>query len=117
MNDTFKVYVRIDAQNRITAVDSDANLASFTDWIEIDEGTGDKYHHAQTYYFDGDLYESHGIPRYKYINNEPVERTQAEIEADIAALPEPEPTAQEQTDALIIDHEERLIYLELGVNE
>jgi hypothetical protein len=29
----------------------------------------------------------------------------------------PEPSPQEQTDALILDHEERLIYLELGVNE
>lgn len=27
------------------------------------------------------------------------------------------PTPQEQTDALMLDHEERIIYLELGVNE
>jgi hypothetical protein len=29
----------------------------------------------------------------------------------------PEPSPQEQTDALMLDHEERLIYLELGVND
>ena len=30
---------------------------------------------------------------------------------------EPEPSPQEQTDTLMLDHEERLIYLELGVND
>lgn len=38
-------------------------------------------------------------------------RSEEEINNDL------EPAPQEQTDALILDHEERLIYLELGVNE
>lgn len=33
------------------------------------------------------------------------------------AEPEPEPTAQEDTDAMLIDHEYRLTLLELGVTE
>lgn len=65
----------------------------------------------------GELYESHGVPRYKLVDGIPVERTQAEISADIAAIPISTPTVQEQTDALLLDHEERLIYLELEANQ
>ncbi len=54
---------------------------------------------------------------FNFENGVVAERTQEEIDADIAALPVPEPSPQEQTDTLMLDHEERLIYLELGVND
>lgn len=63
------------------------------------------------------LLSPNGIPLYKLVDGAVTERTAAEIETDVAALPAPEPTPQEQTDALMLDHEERLIYLELGANE
>jgi hypothetical protein len=92
-------------------------LTDTTGWTKIDEGEGDAYHHAQGNYLDGGLTEQHGIPRYKLGEGEAVARTRAELDADIAAIPAPEPTPQDDTDALMLDHEERLIYLELGVNE
>jgi hypothetical protein len=115
---TYKVYIQTDEQSRITAVNSSAFLTDTTGWTLLDEGEDwPKYMHAQSNYFPAPLREEHGVPRYKLVDGLPVERTKTEIDADIAALPVPLPTPQEQTDALILDHEERLIYLELGVNE
>ena len=87
----YKVYVKINAKNYITDVNSSEFLTNLTDWIAIDEGSGDKYHHAQGNYFDRPIYEDHGIQVYKLENGLAVERTQEEIEADIAALPVPDP--------------------------
>ena len=93
----YKVYVKINATNYITDVNSSEFLTNLTDWIAIDEGSGDKYHHAQGNYFDKPLYEDHGSPVYKLENGLAVERTQAEIDADIAAMsvPDPQPTVAE----------------------
>ena len=44
----------------------------------------------------GNAYEEHGIPVWKYENNEIVFRSQEEIQADIDELPIPEPTESEQ---------------------
>ena len=41
-------------------------------------------------------YETHSIPLWKYENGICVRRTQEEIDADIAALPKPEPTEYER---------------------
>ena len=85
------VYVKTNASGYITAVNSSAFLVDTTGWIAIDEGSGDRYHHAQGNYFYRPIYEDHGSPVYKMENGLAVERTQAEIDADIAALPVPEP--------------------------
>ena len=68
-----------------------------TGWTYIDEGTGDKYNLCQSHYFDGGLYDVDGIPRYKLVDGAPTLRTDAEMEADRAALPVPEyiPSAKE----------------------
>ena len=112
----YKVYIKKDQSDRVIEINSSAFLTDVTGWIQIDECEGDRCHHAQGNYLDGGLTEQHGIPRYKLVNGEAIERAQAEIDADIAAQPAPEPSPQEQTDALMLNHEERLIYLELGVN-
>ena len=44
----------------------------------------------------GSAYEEHGIPRWKCENGTVVERTQQEIDADVADLPVPEPTETDQ---------------------
>ena len=95
----YTVYIRIDERNRIIEVNSSAFLSDITGWIEIDRGNGDKYHHAQGNYFEKPIYEEHGIPIYKYEDGEAVERTQAEIDADISAIPEPEPSQLDRIEA------------------
>lgn len=92
----YKVFVQTDEQNRITAINSSAFVPA--EWgTEIDNGTGDRYHHAQGNYFDQPIYTEDGIPRYKLQDGKAVERTEEEIQADREALPKPElaPTVEE----------------------
>lgn len=96
----YHVYAQTDEAGRITAVNSYAFVDS--DWgTEIDSGCGDKYHHAQGNYFPRPIYTEDGIPRYKLVDGQAVERTEEEISADRAARPEPEPTLQEQMGAAV----------------
>lgn len=89
--ENYIVYVRTDGQGRILETNSSAFLTDTTGWTAIDEGLGDKYHHAQGNYFDGGLYTDDGIPRYKLADGAPVLRSDEEIEADRAAMPGPAP--------------------------
>ena len=103
MNETYSVYVQTDEKDNIISVNSSAFLSDTTGWVQIDEGTGDKYHHAQGNYLEGGLYTMDGICRYKYIDGAATLRTDAEIEADRAEIPEPpipEPTLEQRTTAL-----------------
>lgn len=88
--ENYIVYVRTDEQGRILEANSSAFITDTTGWAAIDEGLGDKYHHAQGHYFDC-LYTNDGIPRYKLADGAPVLRSAEEIEADRAAIPAPEP--------------------------
>lgn len=87
--DNYKVYIKTDENNNVTAVNSSAFLFDTTGWIEIDEGTGDKYHHAQGNYLPLGLTTDDGIYQYKYTDGELQERTPEEIQADRDARPEP----------------------------
>lgn len=92
----YAVYVKTDDLNRIIAVNSSAFLDDTEGWTKIDEGCESKYHHAQGNYFPKPIFEWHMIPVYKLEEGKPVARTPEEIEADIAALPPPPPSAQER---------------------
>ena len=72
---TYKVFVKIDENGVITAINSSAFLRDTTGWIEIGEGCGDKYHHAQGNYFDSPLSDEKGIYNYKLADGKPVLRT------------------------------------------
>ena len=90
-----KVYVKVDSENRVTAINSDVFLTDLTDYIEIDSGIGDKYTYAQGNYLDKPILTSDGIYRYKYIDEKIVERTDEEIEQDRQSIPI-EPTLDER---------------------
>ena len=84
----YHVYVQTDEQGRIIAVNSSAFVSA--EWgTEIDSGFGDRFHHAQGNYFPQHIYTRDGIPRYKLVDGAAQERTEEEIEADRAAIPEP----------------------------
>lgn len=95
-----RVLVRTDSENRVTAINS-SGFADGDGWIQIDEGYGDKYHHAQNNYLDKSIMDEHGIYRYKLVDGKPVERTVEEMDADYAARPVPEPTADEKEKTLL----------------
>lgn len=67
--ETYAVYILLDGANRILSVDSSAFLSDTTGWEQIDEGTGDRFHHAQNNYFPKPKYDERGIPRYTYVSD------------------------------------------------
>ena len=95
--DTYIVYIRTDSSNRVLEVNSSAFLADTEGWTQIDEGWGNKYHHAQ-----GQLPGRSPVYRGRHPSVQNWtgagwwERTEEEIAADLAAMPEPEPGPQEQ---------------------
>lgn len=72
----YKVYVKTDDDNNIIAINSDAFIENedIKNWIYIDEGTGDKYHHAQGNYFDNSIYDNLGNPQYQFLKNKIIEK-------------------------------------------
>lgn len=96
------VYVYPDSNNYITAVDSSGFLADNTGWVEIDRGTGDKYHHAQGNYFPQALTTAGGAYRYKLVDGAVTECTAEEIaaqEEENRPAQQPETTVWEELDA------------------
>lgn len=91
----YGVYVKSDDANRIIDINSDAFLPDLSGWVKIDEGHGDRYHHAQGNYLPGPLMDERGILRYKLEDGQPVERTQAEMDADYTP-PVPATTEEER---------------------
>lgn len=75
------VYVKPNANDYITAVNSSEFLKDITGWVEIDRGSGDKYHHAQGNYFPEALVTDGCAYRYKMVDGVPVECSQEEIAA------------------------------------
>lgn len=110
MVEPYKVYVKTDDKNRITAVNSSAFLSSLEGWQEIDSGFGDKYHHAQGNYFDQPIMDDRGIYRYKLVEGAVVERSQEEMDADyIPPVPVPDNNQR------IADLEAAIAALEEGI--
>ena len=83
---TYKVYVKTNADGIITAVNSSIFLADSTGWTEFDEGTGDRYHHAQGNYFDMPIVDERGIYNYKLIDGKPVLRTEEDKAPEVARV-------------------------------
>lgn len=86
--ETYKVYVLANAKGCIFAVQSSAHLTNTNGWTYVATGTGDKYAHAQQQFFPLPLTDDDGVYRYKLVGGKPAERTEDEMDADRAAMPE-----------------------------
>ena len=64
----YRVYVKINSEGYITDVSSSAFLVDTADWIEIDSGFGDKFHHAQRNYFPESIVTDASAHRYRLVN-------------------------------------------------
>lgn len=119
---SFKVFIVVTDTSNIIDVNSDAFLSDTTGWVQIDEGTGDRYHHAQNNYFPKPKYDERGIPRYAYVpDGSPKwrERTPEEMDADYVP-PVSETTLADRVGAVEIrtgDLEEALNLILSGVTE
>lgn len=100
MTEPYRVFALTDERDRIIDINSDAFLTDTAGWVQIDEGVGDRYHHAQNNYLPGPKYDERGIPRYNLQGGKAVECTPEEIDADYTP-PEVEPTAEELLAALM----------------
>ena len=114
MEEIYAVYVRADATGRIVEINSGAFLQDTAGWVKVDEGTGDRYHHAQGNYLCSPLRDGNGICRYKLVDGKALERSQAEIDADAAAQPGQEPSEVETIMELVLDQEQRICMFEMG---
>ena len=110
MNLKSHVYIKIDEQGRITRCEGEYTLPSDLDgWTLIEEGPPcDRLNLAQSHYFDGGLYTVDGIPRYKWDGSAAVLRTEEELEADRAAIPDSKPskTVEDRLTALEAEAEQ-----------
>lgn len=101
----YKVYALPDEKNRITAINSDEFISDLTGWVQIDEGAGDKFHHAQNNYLPKPIADERGIYRYKLEDGVAVERTQEEMDADYVP---PEPSKPNDLEARMLAMEQLL---------
>ena len=99
MEDKYIVYIKVDEQNRVVEINSSDFISDLTGWIKIDEGLGDKYHHAQGNYLPYSLMAELGVYRYKFVNGSVVERTADELSGDILPV-ETQPTETDRIAAL-----------------
>ena len=104
----FKVYARVDDRGRILAVGSSAFLRDLEGWVEIDQGSGDRYQHAQANYIPN-LRDVRGIPRYKIVDGKVVERTKDEIDADVQPVADSRLIERIQALESVVDSIKRVI--------
>lgn len=104
MNENFyQVLAMVDKNNSIIQVNSSAFVSDAAGWVQIDEGTGDRYHHAQNNYFPKPKCDERGIPRYAHVpygSPKWRERTKEEMDADYVP-PVSQPSAEELLNALM----------------
>ena len=97
------VYIKVDDQGRIVRCEGEYTLpANLDGWILIEEGQPcDRLNLAQSHYFDGGLYTMDGIPQYRWDGSAAVLRTEEELGADRANIPEPAPTQLDRVEAQV----------------
>lgn len=95
----YSVYVKTDERGVLIDIDSDAFLTSFDGWEKIDEGYGDKYHHAQGNYLEKPKTDENGVYRYERKNGKIKERKKKDMEADVQERPK-QPTDRERIEEL-----------------
>ncbi|WP_236897024.1 hypothetical protein [Clostridium beijerinckii] len=94
MGDNIKVYVQVDSNNVVININSSVFLTDITGWVQIDEGSGDKYTHAQGNYLDKCLTDSNGKYNYKLVNSKVAELSDEEKES-LFPMPVSQPTTEE----------------------
>lgn len=95
----YNVYIQTDETGRVIGINSDVFLPSLDGWQKVDEGHGDKFHHAQGNYLDMPLTDENGVYRYELKNGKIKERKKKDMEADVQAQPV-QPTDRERIEKL-----------------
>ena len=96
-----RVYVLLDAENRVTRLEGEYSLpADLTGWVLLEEGEPcDRLNLAQSHYLDPPLYTEDGLLAWRYTDGALALRTDEELEAERAAIPEPAPSQLDRIEA------------------
>ena len=100
-NMKIKVYVKINEQNIITDINSSIFLNNIEGYTQIDEGSGDKYAHAQGNYLEKSLVDESGRFNYKFEDGKILELTDEEKNT-LFQKPEVTPSKQEQINSALL---------------
>ena len=101
-NIKIKVYIKTNEQNVITDINSSIFLNNIEGYIQVDEGSGDKYAHAQGNYLDKSLVDESGRFNYKFENGQILELTEEEKNS-LFKKPEPAPSKQEEINSALLE--------------
>lgn len=85
MKKTYQVFVRADGQGRVVEIASSAYKPNEEGFVRIDEGTGDRFKHAQGNYLPDGLTDERGMARYALSDGKLIRRSQEEMDEDYAA--------------------------------
>ena len=102
MRETIKVYVKINENNIITDINSSIFLNSIEGYTQIDEGSGDRYAHAQGNYLDKCLFDESGRYNYKFEDGKILELTEEEKNT-LFKKPEAAPSKQEEINSALLE--------------
>ena len=83
------MFVYVESNSAITAFCEDGGITENEHWKSARSAISEP------------LTEEHGVPIYKLMDGVVTDRTEEEIQADIAAVPEPEPTETEKLYAML----------------
>lgn len=92
VEEVFNVYVQVNEENYITAIDSDAFIEDTSLWIKVDEGLGDLYKFAKNNYCKYGVAASDGSYNYKLVRGRVVYMPQTPVS--------PTPTVEERLNDL-----------------
>ncbi|OOM71085.1 hypothetical protein CLPUN_50770 [Clostridium puniceum] len=117
MDENIKVYVQVNSENIITQINSSIFITDLTGWVQIDEGQGDKYAHAQGNYFPKEkpLTDIQFRYNYKLVDGKVIELTNKEKDSLFPA-PTPQSTKEEllqkqllETQAMLANLQEQIL--------
>lgn len=111
-----QVYAKTDAAGRVEELGSSVFLTDLTGWVQIDEGEGDLYAHAQGNYLEKSLMDADGTHNYILDGSTIREATAEEKAEEKASFPGTEPSREEQLETQVADLQSQVDAL-LGVSE
>ena len=100
-NMKIKVYAKINENNIITDINSSIFLNNVEGYIQIDEGSGDRYAHAQGNYLEKPLVDESGRFNYKFEDGKVLELTEEEKNT-LFPKTEAAPSKQEEINSALL---------------
>ena len=100
-NMKIKVYAKINEHNIITDINSSIFLNNIEGYMQIDEGSGDKYAHAQGNYLEKCLFDESGRYNYKFEEGKVLELTEEEKNT-LFPKTEVQPSKQEEINSALL---------------